>query len=208
MLLSRKTLPWPRAGKLETTAPVDSTSRLPPIIAWNSSRPVVNWISSRSRPRLVHSARLLAEPDLAVDRRRVQVADAQLGARLRADRSKLADAAIAVGRRRPERRVLRRRVMSLQFHACSSWLAVSTAGPGRPPRLLAVTATLPRLRLVLFHHQVADVGAQLGEAWLLVHRLVARIGERHVDDRRAPAPAAPSRRRSATTGRSPRRPSG
>ena len=55
MLLTRKTLPWPRAGKLETTAPVDSTSRLPPIIAWNSSRPVVNWTSSRSKPRLVHA---------------------------------------------------------------------------------------------------------------------------------------------------------
>ena len=55
MLLSRKTRPWPRAGKLETTAPVERTSRLPPIIAWNSSRPVVNWISSMSRPRFVHA---------------------------------------------------------------------------------------------------------------------------------------------------------
>jgi hypothetical protein len=41
-LLIRKTLPCPRAGKFDTTAPVDSMSRLPPIMAWKSSRPVTN----------------------------------------------------------------------------------------------------------------------------------------------------------------------
>ena len=55
MLFSRKTLPWPRAGKFDTTAPVDSTSRLPPIIAWKISSPVVNWMNSRSSPCLAQA---------------------------------------------------------------------------------------------------------------------------------------------------------
>ena len=38
--LMRNTLPWPRAGKFETTAPVASMSSEPPTIAWNSSSPV------------------------------------------------------------------------------------------------------------------------------------------------------------------------
>ena len=40
--LMRNALPCPRAGKLESTAPVASMSMLPPIIAWKISRPVVN----------------------------------------------------------------------------------------------------------------------------------------------------------------------
>ena len=52
MSLIRNTLPCPRAGKLDSTAPVESTSRLPPISAWNISRPVLNWRSSSSRPCL------------------------------------------------------------------------------------------------------------------------------------------------------------
>ena len=42
MLFIKNALPCPRAGKLDSTAPVDKTSRLPPIMAWNNSRPVVN----------------------------------------------------------------------------------------------------------------------------------------------------------------------
>ena len=49
MSLTRKTLPWPRAGKLESTPPVVSTSMLPPTMAWNSSTPVLNSRSSTSR---------------------------------------------------------------------------------------------------------------------------------------------------------------
>jgi hypothetical protein len=79
-LLIRKTLPCPRAGKFDTTAPVESMSRLPPIMAWNSSRPVVKAISSSSSPCLAKLPDLLAGPDLAVHRGGVQVAHLHLGA--------------------------------------------------------------------------------------------------------------------------------
>jgi hypothetical protein len=52
MLLIKKALPWPRAGKFEITAPVDSMSRLPPIMALNNSRPVLNLTGSNSMPSL------------------------------------------------------------------------------------------------------------------------------------------------------------
>jgi hypothetical protein len=52
MLLMRNALPWPRAGKLEITAPVLSMSRLPPIIALNRSSPVLNFTGSNSSPSL------------------------------------------------------------------------------------------------------------------------------------------------------------
>ena len=55
--LMRNTLPCPRAGKFESTAPVVSMSMLPPIIAWKSSSPVVNWVSSNSTPCFAKSPR-------------------------------------------------------------------------------------------------------------------------------------------------------
>ena len=52
--LMRNTLPWPRAGKLDSTAPVVSTSMLPPTMAWNSSTPVWNLRNSTSRFSFFH----------------------------------------------------------------------------------------------------------------------------------------------------------
>src|SRR3954469_8257834 len=57
MSLTRKTLPCPRAGKFESTAPVATTSRLPPTMAWKTSRPVLNWRISSSRPCLSNEPR-------------------------------------------------------------------------------------------------------------------------------------------------------
>ena len=58
-LLITNTLPWPRAGKFESTAPVASMSMLPPIMAWKISSPVVNCTSSRSRPSFAKLPRFI-----------------------------------------------------------------------------------------------------------------------------------------------------
>src|SRR5262245_6764466 len=55
--ISQEHLPCPRAGKFEITAPVESTSRLPPVMAWNSSRPVWNNLNSGSSPFLSKAPR-------------------------------------------------------------------------------------------------------------------------------------------------------
>ena len=127
----------------------------------------MNWRELRIDAVLVERAAIHAGPDLAVDGQRVQIADAHFRLGLR-DRGR--DRASRRARGQPVvARNCRRSMAYLLPVAC---LIIPKMNP---------VASAPAAR-VFAHHQIADVAAQLVEFRAFVQRLVARIGERHVDD--------------------------
>ena len=105
-------------------------------------------------------------PDLAVDRDRMQIADADLGLGLR-DGGR--------GSRKSAERDARGGGQKLSsIHGVPSVLLDYSENDDR--------ANLRLLRAIFVHHELSDVTAQLAEFGALLQRFVARIGERHVDD--------------------------
>jgi hypothetical protein len=109
-------------------------SMLPPIIAWKSSRPVVNCTSSKVHAFLREGAAVHAGPDLPSTGERVQVAELHLLARLaRSPARPLIESAAA----RPS-------LEAISSGSCAFSLMIRLCG-------------------VFLHHEVADVRPQFTE---------------------------------------------
>ena len=76
-------MPWPRAGKLEMTAPVDEHVEAAADHGLEELEAGLELLELRLEAVLVEGAEMIGEPHLAVDGQRVQVADADLGLGLR-----------------------------------------------------------------------------------------------------------------------------